>query len=190
MRHPPALVLGLSAGLCALALSACHRAPQPASAPVTGHCLASADGYLRARLRGAHNEDIEWHDVDMQCEGGPRPADQGVRVAFAGPRGPTGQRLRFVFGIDGVGEHQAGQHLPTNVTVIEEGSAHVYSTQGSDKCNIDEFSQRALPSRGTLRRYRVSARGFCTDPATEPGSGSTLLISRFDFVGLLTFGDS
>ena len=182
--------LSLSAGLCALGLAACHRALPAANTAVAGHCVASADGYLRARLRGAHNEDIEWHDAELQCEGDPRPAGQGVRVAFAGPRGPSGQRLRFVFGIDGIGENQAGQHLPTNVTVIEEGSAHLYSTQGSDKCNIDAFSQRPLAPRGAVRRYRVSARGFCTDPASEPGTGATLLISRFDFVGLLTFGDS
>lgn len=156
-----------------------------ATASVAPNCLPSHDGYLRLRMRGASNMDIDWHDADMQCEGGPRPGQQGLRLTFLGP-GQHGERnLRFVFGIAASPGARSAHNVPTNVTVIFEGEHKLFSTAGDGKCTIDEFSEERLPGTPDAHLRRLSARGFCTAPATAVAGRSGLLLSRFDFAGLL-----
>jgi hypothetical protein len=146
-------------------------------------CLPSHDGYLRLRMRGDTNMDIDWRDADMLCDGGPRPGQQGIRLTFAGPGRRGAHSLRFVFGIaTGPGMHIA-HNVPTNVTVIFEGERKLYSTAGDSKCTVDELTEQPLAAQGSARLHRISARGFCTAPATAIAGKAALLLSRFDFVG-------
>jgi hypothetical protein len=175
----------------AVGTSACGRqAPAPGATPTAiapasaaSKCLPSHDGYLRLRMRGETNMDIDWHDADMQCDGGPRPGQQGVRLTFAGPGQRGEHKLRFVFGIAAAPGARAARNVPTNVTVIFEGEQKLYSTAGDGKCTIDEFTQEPLAAQGNAHLHRLSARGFCTAPATAIGGNSGLLLSRFDFAG-------
>jgi len=154
-----------------------------APAPAAAGCLPSHDGYLRLRMRGASNMDIDWHDADMQCDGGPRPGQQGLRLTFLGPGKHGEHNLRFVFGIAAAPGARSAHNVPTNVTVIFEGEHKLYSTAGDGKCTIDEFSEARLP--GTLDPHlrRLSARGFCTAPAAAIAGKAAVLLSRFDFAG-------
>ena len=136
-------------------------------------------------MRGASNMDIDWHDADMQCDGGPRPGQQGLRVTFAGPAHGGAHNLRFVFGFAAAAGARSAQNVPTNVTVIFEGERKLFSTAGDGKCTIDEFSAQPLSSAGNARLRRVSARGFCVEPATALAGNSRLLLSRFDFAGAM-----
>jgi hypothetical protein len=141
-------------------------------------------------MRGARNMDIDWHDADMQCDGGPRPGQQGLRLTFAGPaHGGAGKRaahnLRFVFGIAAAPGARSAHNVPANVTVIFEGEHKLFSTAGDGKCTIDEFSEQPLPPQGQSRLRRLSARGFCVAPASALAGRSALLLSRFDFAGAI-----
>lgn len=197
--HCAPLLCGL-----ALALAGCGReaagqpsvaatpAPAAAAAPAaaTG-CLPSHDGYLRARLRGAQNLDIDWHDRELQCDGGPRPDQRGVRLTFAGPALPGGQHVRFVFGIAGALQTGSARDLPVNVTVIFEGESKIYSTRGEDKCTVDELSETPIPSPPAAQRLRIAARGFCVAPAAAADGGAGIVLSRFDFAGSVLYeGDT
>src|SRR5262245_52417433 len=82
----------------------------PSAAPGTG-CFAAGGGYLRARLRGALDLDLNWKNAEMQCEGGPRPSGNGIRVSIAGPARGEGHRIRLVFGIAGLSEGRGGKAL-------------------------------------------------------------------------------
>jgi len=180
------------AALVALSLGACTRHTPTTMKPATSatsSCLPSHDGYLRVRLRGARDLDVDWHDADLECEGGARPGQGGLRLAFAGPVTSGGHRLRFVFGMASAPGIASSREVPTNVTVIFEGENGVYSTRGDDKCTIDELTQAPLivhdaarPPAGT---FRVSGRGFCASPASGLDGRGTLLLSRFDFAGLV-----
>jgi hypothetical protein len=141
-------------------------------------------------MRGASNMDIDWHDADMQCDGGSRPGQQGLRVTFAGPAQGGAHNLRFVFGIAAAPGVRSAQNLPTNVTVIFEGERKLFSTAGDGKCTVDEFSAQPLPSAGRTHLRRVSARGFCVAPATALAGNSRLLLSRFDFAGAILDEDT
>ena len=160
-------------------------------APTTGSsstaaaptCLPAHDGFLRLRMRGDRNMDIDWHDADMLCDGGPRPGQRGIRLTFAGPGRHGGHSLRFVFGIAAAPGVRAAHNVPTNVTVIFEGEKKLYSTAGDGKCTIDELSAQPVATHGSTPLQRISARGFCTGPATAFAGKSGLLVTRFDFVG-------
>jgi len=154
------------------------------STPATPGCLASGDGYLRARLRGALDLDIDWRNGEIECMGGRRPDGSGLRVVFAGPLQSDGRRLRLVFGIGQAIEGLAAQSLPTNLTVIFEGERRLFATQGDDKCTVDSLTQqRTGPLGGQSHSWRIEARGFCTGPASTLQGDERLLVTRFDFAG-------
>ena len=198
MRH-----LQTAIALACLAAAGCSNAAPPASAtPATSAvesprgdlqgngCLAAGDGYLRARLRGALQLELDWRDAQMKCEGGPRPQDSGLRVSIAGPDRGNDRRLRFVFGLSGVREGAAASAVPTNVTVIFEGEQRVFATLGDDKCTVDSLQQERIGALGGPKRsYRVTARGFCTAPATNLSGDERIMVERFDFAGRIDIED-
>ena len=182
-----ALILSAATALAAAALSS--GAAGAAPAPPKG-CLAAGNGYLRAQIRGAVNLDVNWHNAELQCEGGPRPDGSGLRIAFAGPQHADGRRLRLVFGVETVREGRAGHELPTNLTVIFEGENRLFATRGDDHCTVDELRQdRVGALGGPVRVWRVSARGFCIAPASTLSSDARILVSSFDFAGTAVFED-
>lgn len=188
----------LSALICALALgtTACKIFAEPAtqSAPAAqtvekgGECLPDRKGFLRARLTGSANEELNWSGTTLECTGSARPDATGIRIRFTQAIAAQNPRWVLVFGIGGLKEGQRGRALPANVTLIREGTGEFYSTQGDDKCTIDDIRQMALVGipRKT-RSYRVVARGFCTEPARSLKGSGAILVSRFDFEGRVDF---
>ncbi len=164
-------------------------APDPATARPHG-CLATGDGYLRARIRGTLTLDVDLHNAELECDGGGRPDGSGIRVSFAGPLRSDGRRLRMVFGIGTAAEGSSGRELPTNLTVIFEGEQRLFGTRGEDKCTVDELKQDRIGTLGgPVRSYRVIARGFCIAPASALNGHDQILVSSFDFAGSVTFTD-
>lgn len=169
-------------------------ATEPSSSPTsesaTNGCLISGDGYLRARVRGALTLDLDWKNAEMQCEGGPRPSGNGVRVSIGGPIRGDGRRIRIVFGVAGVGEGGGGETLRTNVTLLFEGEQRIFATLGDDKCTVDRLDQQRVGSLGDSRAvYRVEGRGFCLGPASSLSRGERVFITSFDFAGRVEFVD-
>lgn len=181
----------VTASLLALALAAMPAGGTSPSPTIrTTGCLAAGDGYLRARVRGALDLDLDWKDAQMQCEGAPRPSGNGVRVSIGGPMRGEGRRIRLVFGIGGIGEGASGSTLKTNVTLLFEGENRLYATLGDDKCTTDSVSQSRVETLGDHRAiYRIVARGFCIGPASNPTLTERVVITSFDFAGRVEFGD-
>jgi hypothetical protein len=153
-------------------------------------CLVSGNGFLRARIRGTLNLDIDWHNNELECDGGPRPDGSGLRVSFAGPRHSDGRRMRMVFGVRDAKEGSPGRELPTNLTVIFEGEERLFATRGDDHCTVDKLQQERLGALGGARRsYRIVASGFCISPASSLSGDARILVTRFDFAGNATFED-
>ena len=152
-------------------------------------CLPGNDGYLRARLRGSISSELDWSNEGTECTGAVRPTDGGIRMRFTHQSAAgKAERLVLVFGIAQLLEGQSAQHVPVNVTLIREGAGEFYSTQGDDKCMLDEVRQTPLvgvPHRE--RSYRVVVRGFCTEPARSVRGEGAVFISRFDYAGRVDF---
>jgi hypothetical protein len=184
------LRIARAAAACALALGAASAAapaerPEPQAGQKEG-CLPRGDGYVKARIAGAFEAELDWRDQEMECTGAVRP-DGGVRMRFSGPDAGGG-RLVLVLGIGALREGRNARLLPVNVTLMREGKGEFYSTQGEDKCMLDEVRQEPLvgvPHRS--RSYRVVARGACTEPARAVRGQGAVLLSRFDVAGRVDF---
>lgn len=183
------LTLGLSCKVHAQPpVSADDNANNPAAAVA---CLPDGSGSLKARLSGAVQAELVWGNDGTECTGAVRP-DGGIRVRFSHKDDQEdeqhGGRLVLLFGIAGLREGQSAKALPVNVTVIREGLGEFYSTQGDNKCTLDDVRQEPLvgiPHRS--RSYRIIARGFCTHPARAVRGEGVILLSRFDYVGRVDF---
>jgi hypothetical protein len=183
---PASLVLA-----CALNGAAAATATPPANpldVPAKTGCLPGGNGFLRARIRGSLNLDVDLRNAELECDGAARPDGSGIRISFAGPVRSDGRRLRMVFGVAHATEGAAGNGLPTNLTVIFEGETRLFATRGDDKCTIDKLEQERVGSvGGTLRSYRVVASGFCTEPANALNDKERIVVSSFDFAGRVTY---
>jgi hypothetical protein len=171
-----------------LACAGCSGNPgEVAAAPAANGapgCIPGGDGFLQARLRGALDAEVHWDNAALECDGGPRPDEKGLRVAFAADLPGSTHRLRFIFGID---EHDVAdgvaQALPTNLTVIIEGEDQIFATRGSERCAVEGIERSELVAAGQ-RMYRVHARGYCLGPATSLTGDERLLVPTFEFTGI------
>jgi nucleoid-associated protein YgaU len=165
-----------------VAANAGASVPAAANSPVKGTpatCLASNDGYLRAKLGGAVDARIDWPNSGTRCEGEFREKPPGVRLSFQ--RDPGGApNLLLVFGLTGVKEGLPAREVKANLTVIVQGTSRIYGTLGDSRCTVDSLSQRPLAVKHT---YRIEARGFCTQPAHAVRGKGDVLVSTFEFAG-------
>ncbi len=157
--------------------------PSPIISPLG--CLPSGDGYLRARLAGAITATIDWPNSGTVCQGEWRGKPPGVRLSFERAVGGD-PNLLLVFGLTGVRAGKSGHAIRTNVTVVMQGKSRIFGTLGDKRCTVDSLSQRPLSPAGF---YRVEARGFCTSPAHAIHGDGDVLISTFEFAGIVNFQD-
>jgi hypothetical protein len=183
------IAMWLAAWLAAAPVALATGANERAAVAARG-CLPTGNGYLRARIRGALNLDLDWRNAELECEGEPRPDGSGLRISFAGPRHADGRRTRLVFGVGSVREGGDSHELPTNLTVIFEGEGRLFATRGDDRCTVDTLSQERIGALGGAQRaYRVVGRGFCVAPASTFDNSARILVSQFDFAGAVVFAD-
>lgn len=170
--------------LLAQAVPAVPAADTAAPAPA---CLPDAAGYLRARLRGDLEARLDWRADAVECTGMSRPDAQGLRVRFSGAL-PDGRRIGLLFAAPTLAEGASARGVPVNLTVIVEGVAAVYGTQGTDRCLLDEVRQTPLAAPGVApRSFRIDARGYCTGPARAVTGPGSVLVTSFDFAGMVVF---
>lgn len=154
----------------------------PVKAPAVA-CLTSGDGYLRAKIAGAVEANLDWPNSGTRCEGESRDKPPGVRLSFQRAAGDR-SNLLLVFGLSGVAKGEAAHAVKTNLTVIVQGTSRIYGTLGDSRCTVDSLSQRPLNAAGA---YRIEARGFCTQPAHAVRGKGDVLVSTFEFAGLVNF---
>jgi hypothetical protein len=159
------------------------KAPAAAETTAATACLQSGDGYFRAHVAGAIEATIDWPNSGTRCEGEPRDKPPGVRLSFQRASGGATDLL-FVFGITGVREGQPLREAGANLTVIVQGTDRIFGTLGDSRCTVDSLTQRALEAPGS---YRLEARGFCTQPAHAVRGDGAVLVSTFEFAGLVTY---
>lgn len=176
--------------LTLLTVTGCGRAdePSPANEPATADpaCVTTSEGRLKARLQGAIDEEIDWSEVGNHCIGGVRPDGSGLRLVFKGSTA-AGDPLLIVIGAGPVAPGESRQNVPVNLTAVIEGSGRFFATQGDDKCAMDRLDQQAIEGEPGL--YRVTGRGYCTQPARAVDGNGSLLLSRFDLMAMVREDD-
>jgi hypothetical protein len=173
-------VLGLAG--CGHAGERATQTPAPA-ATTEPLCVQSDSGFLRARLQGAIEADIDWAAGVPQCRGGLRPSGDGVRLLFKGPGAKPDEPLLIVIGIGPLRPGESRTQVPVNLTLVQEGAGQFFATQGDDKCAMDEVRQESVGK--TL--FRLTGRGYCTQPARAVQGDGAVLMSRFDVEAVVDF---
>jgi hypothetical protein len=165
------------------------RALTPATAafgatptPAAISCLESDDGYLHAKLAGAIETTIDWPNAGTRCQGESRSEPAGVRLSFQRPG--TQPDLLFVFGLTGIARGVPAHAVATNLTIIVQGTPKIYGTQGDSRCTIDSLTQSPAKAQGV---YRIEARGFCIQPAHAIRGNGAVLMSTFEFAGVVAY---
>jgi hypothetical protein len=154
------------------------------AAPAAPRCLPAQDGFLSMRLRGSIEEDVHWTEPALECTGMTRPDGKGLRVRFAGTL--AGGELAVVFAAPELGVGASARSVPVNVTLLDGGGERIYGTQGDSRCEFDEVEQKLIGEiTQTPRSYRITARGFCVAPARAIDGDGAVLLTRFDFAGLV-----
>ena len=175
---PPAVDIAPAAGPPPL------KGPSPVKPAV---CLVSGDGYLRAHLAGAIDAHLDWPNSGTRCEGESRDKPPGVRLSFQRAHQGT-PNLLLVFGLTGVHLGLPAHGIGVNLTVIVQGGSRIFGTLGDSRCTVDSLTQRPLSTAGTgVAAYRVEARGFCTQPAHAVRGNGDVLVSTFEFAGLVNY---
>lgn len=147
-------------------------------------CVPANEGSLEARMHGAIDAEIRWASPMPQCRGGVRPDGEGVRLLYKGEIPGQGPLLVVI----GMGPLRAGENaasVPANITLVREGSGRFYATQGDDKCSVDDVKQ--VPVFGNGHTYRITGRGYCTQPARAVGGEGVVVVSRFDLSAVVDF---
>jgi hypothetical protein len=149
-------------------------------------CLPARDGFIRMRLRGSIEEEVDWTEPALACTGMSRPDGKGLRLRFAGTR--NGGELAVVFAAPELGIGASGRGVPVNVTLLDGAGGRIYGTQGDSRCSFDAVEQQPIEDASLpARSFRVSARGFCVAPARAVDGDGAVLLTRFDFAGLVTW---
>jgi hypothetical protein len=170
-------------GFLAAATSSDAAAPGAPVKSTAVTCLASGDGYLRAKLAGAVDAHLDWPNTGTRCEGEFREKPPGVRLSFQRAAGAKPDLL-LVFGLTGVKEGLSAREVKANLTIIIQGTSRIFGTLGDARCTVDSLTQRPL---GEARSYRIEARGFCTQPAHAVRGKGDVLMSTFEFAGPVNF---
>jgi hypothetical protein len=183
---PPWRLPMASAALALACATARADAPAVGRPAAAVKCLATGNGYLKARIAGAVDAKIDWPNSGTRCQGETKSQPPGIRLSFERAAG-SNPNLLFVFGLTGVREGQPAHDTGVNLTVILQGTDRIYGTLGDSRCTVDSLTQKPA---GTPRSYRVEARGFCTQPAHAVRGDGDVLVSTFDFAGLVSYADN
>lgn len=164
-----------------------QQAAPPRAAMPEPRCLPDGTGFLTMRLRGSIEAEVRWNGPELECTGMSRPDGRGLRLRFEGPL-EGGGKLAIVFAAAELGMGVAARGVPVNVTLLDSAGERIYGTMGAERCAFDAVEQQGLEGAALPPlSFRVSARGFCTAPARALDGDGAVLLTRFDFAGLVTY---
>jgi len=112
---------------------------EPAPVALEPAPTCGADGALVAEIYGGVRASIDWDGGTLECEGMPRPNGEGARLRFAGPATTADGELKlaFILGLPDLHRGETATELPTNVTLMEEGSGRFFGTRDAVNCWTD-----------------------------------------------------
>jgi len=171
-------------------ISGCEPAVETAAAvlpEVTPAALCGDNGYLSTELFGALASKIEWHSSELECEGMPRPNDDGARLRFAGTVEGE-QKIAFIIALPGLRRGETGKEYESKVTLIEEGAGRFFSTGERDICWTDIVELQAVADSDS--QFTLGGTLYCVAPLIEINGDSDITISDLSFRGMLDWNAS
>ena len=157
--------------------------PVPAAAPeVAVGC--DSDGNLTVELYGGIRESINWQAGELVCEGMPRPNSEGARLRLSGPLGD--KTIAFILGVPDLRKGDTGKELPTNVTLMEEGTGRFFATPDLSGCWTDVDRHESIGDEN-VSTYRISGTLYCVSPLAELNGASSISFTELKFTSRLNW---
>lgn len=175
--------------LLALCLFGACQPPQTAEAVATVPArLCGDDGLLVTELFGALQVELDWHAEVLECEGMPRPEGRGARLRFAGPamQGGAAHSLSFILAMPDIKRGESKNELPTNVTMIEEGTGRFFATADTNSCWTD-VERHEKDDNSDAANYRISGVLYCVAPLAELNGKASVTLTELRFAGRLNW---
>ena len=138
-------------------------------------------GYLRTSFYGEYSGPVDWSAGNLDCAGMPRPNGEGARLRFAGQSGDLA--IAIIVAMPDLERGSTAQELPSNVTVIEEGSGRFFSTSGLESCGTDIVSQQRIDESSDT--YFIAGTLYCIAPLAEVNGDSSVTVRELQFGGQL-----
>ena len=146
------------------------------------------DGRLTVELHGSISASIDWQSDALACAGMPRPDNEGARVRMSGQigTGDEARTLAFILGVPNLEVGQTGSELPTNVTLIEEGTGRFYSTPDTSGCWTDIASQVPIGDDSD-QLYRIEGILYCVSALAELNGSTSVTFTELNFTGRINW---
>ncbi len=182
----PGLLAALFLGACSDPVTATDSAsadPPALPAPAASAPACTGDAYIRGRLLGAVEADVDWSADAISCQGGPRPDGDGARLRFA-RASDDGAGLAVIIAIPGLSRRSTGTEFAANVTLILEGEARFFSTQNRESCWADISGNELVGDE----RYAVEGELYCIAPLAEVNGTGSITLDGLGFRGAVNWG--
>jgi hypothetical protein len=140
-------------------------------------CLPDGGGRLEMQISGEFEKVIAWDNAGTQCEGGPRPTGEALRLMFS--RDDDG--LLVVLGITGLARGATGSGLLANLTIVRQGMGRFYGSLGADACVVGITEHSPLPASGGA--WRVGGHGRCEAAIDAIAREGEIRVAPFVFTG-------
>lgn len=151
--------------------------------PELAPCQLGSSGYLRGRLHGDLQREIDWSGSEFNCDGMLRPDDAGLRLMFEGTAADGG--LLLVIGVDASIDEILGRELPANLTIVDTGNGRFFHSGDGERCWINTGEIDVADQDGG-RSYRLAGRFFCAGALAEVNGPGATTPGEFEFAGRLT----
>ena len=137
-------------------------------------------------LYGDIDARIDWPATDLECDGMPRPKNEGARLRFSGTTkiGGETRKIAFIIALPELTRGQTVTETPANVTIIEEGGGRFFNSSQASACLADIVEQKPK-NGGTEDEFLVSGVLYCVAAIVELNGSGGLTLSDLRFSGRL-----
>jgi hypothetical protein len=159
-----------------------------ATTPSTGGVVSQCEpsGRLTVALYGDIEARIDWPATELECDGMPRPKNEGARLRFSGKTKIEGEtrKIAFIIALPELARGQRVTETPAHVTIIEEGGGRFFNSSQASACLADIVEQKPK-NGGTEDEFLVSGVLYCVAAIVELNGSGGLTLSDLSFSGRL-----
>lgn len=149
-------------------------------------CTLLEDGYLRGRLYGALEAEIDWAGRALRCDGMLRPDGGGMRLLFAA--GDPEIPLLFVLGIDALPEDALDRELAVNLTIVDEDRDRFFNSGLGERCWA-QLDRVQVLGRAGKREYSIAGEFYCAGALAAVNGPGSVTPAEFRFSGRVSIDD-
>jgi hypothetical protein len=169
--------------LCWWALTPVKISTNGFSTRTVNPCVMDQNGYLRGKLFGQIQAELDWHGDNMRCDGMYRPEGQGIRLVFDEHLDEDLPGLLIVIGIADAVPGSEVKDAPANITIIDQSRGLFFSTQEEPRCWTTLTSQLLLTGT-TEETWRMNGQLYCASALAALTGNGTVTLDDIEFSGV------